>query len=74
MGYTEGMRRHRESDDELLTVAEASIEKGISEDGIRIAIRANRLPAIQKHRRLYLIRRGDLKAWKARVRKEKADG
>lgn len=65
------MRRPKESDDELLTVAEAAIEKGISQDGIRIAIRAERLPAIKKHDRLYLIRRGDLKAWKARKKKEK---
>jgi excisionase family DNA binding protein len=65
--------RKTNPDDEMLTVAEASKEKGISQNGIRIAIRAEKLPATKKSDRLYLIRRGDLKAWKPRAKKPKAD-
>lgn len=58
------MKKER-SADELLTVAEASKEKGISPDGVRAAIRAQRLPAVEKSFG-YLIKRSDLKAWKPR--------
>lgn len=59
------MRKPREAD-ELLTVSEASKEKGISPDGIRAAIRTGRLPAIKKSERLYLVKRSDLQAWRPR--------
>jgi excisionase family DNA binding protein len=46
----------------VLTVADASQAKGVSENGIRIAIRDGRLKAEQRGR-IYLIRRSDLDAW-----------
>lgn len=57
-----------EQPDDLLSVAEASELKGISENGIRIAIRAERLSA-EKRSFGYLIRRSDLIKWKPRKRK-----
>lgn len=47
---------------EVLTVAEASREKGVSENGIRIAIRDGRLPE-ERRGLVYLIRRRDLEEW-----------
>ena len=58
------MSRDRK-DDEWFTVAEASGLKKISPDGVRAAIRAKRLPAVEKSFG-YLIRGSDLKAWKPR--------
>lgn len=46
-----------------LTVAQVSALKGISENGVRIAIRAGRLPAEKVGGLVYLIRASDAEAW-----------
>lgn len=56
------------SPDDLLTVKEASLLKGISQNGIRIAIRSGRLAA-ESRSFGYLIRRSDLLQWKPRKKK-----
>lgn len=65
--------RRTADEDELLTVAETSEEKGISPDGVRAAIRAKRLPAIKKSFG-YLIKRSDVIAWKPRGWKPDEEG
>ncbi len=59
--------------DDLYTVKEASELKGISEDGVRIAIRAGRLIARKVNPRLYLIYGSDLNDWKPRKQRKKDD-
>jgi excisionase family DNA binding protein len=57
------MANAREGSTEMLTVPEAADEKGVHPHSIRRAIKAGRLPAIQKGN-YWLIQRGDLEKWK----------
>ena len=70
-GYTKGMSTIA-TGEELLTVPEAALVKGISENSIRIAIRGGRLPA-EKRGPIWMIRLRDLWDWKARRKRNHAN-
>jgi excisionase family DNA binding protein len=49
--------------DEWVTAPEAARAKGVAESSVRRAIQTGRLPGLRKGR-VYLVRRGDLDAWR----------